>query len=73
MFLNLLCHAQGCDYLSGTNIAVCLWSGTMLRLTLANYFAPSLNLKFIDEFFRLYPELVEGFVLAPNKDLAVSF
>ena len=25
------------------------------------------------EFFRLCPELVEGFVLAPNKDLAVSF
>jgi len=27
----------------------------------------------MNEFSRLYPELVEGFVLAPNKDLAVSF
>jgi len=28
--------------------------------------------KSINESSRLYPELVEGFVLAPNKDLAVS-
>jgi len=39
---------------------------------LANYFAPFASFKFMIEFFMLYPELAKGFVLAPNKDLAVS-
>lgn len=51
------------DYLSVRDITIGIKRTTFLRQQVK---------KSINESSRLYPELVEGFVLAPNKDLAVS-